>query len=208
MSVKKSMYEYEDKYYGEGYKLIAGTDEAGRGSWAGPIVVAMAILPKGYKNDAIDDSKKLSEEKREILFEQIIKDALDYNIVFIDAKEVDKLNPKKASILGMESCIESIKTKPDIVLIDAEHIKSNIKTVSIIKGDAKSITIAAASILAKVSRDRYMRSLDKKYPNYYFAKHKGYGTALHLAALKVNSPIEGLHRFSYEPIKNLLMKRK
>ncbi|MDR2461762.1 MAG: ribonuclease HII [Mycoplasmataceae bacterium] len=205
--IKNNLYEYENKCIQEGYKLIAGTDEVGRGCLAGPLVTACCILPINYVNDKINDSKKLSSKQREELFDIIIKDAIAYEIFFVDSNEVDKLNPKKASVYGMEQCIKKIKIKPDIILIDAEKINTDIPTISIIKGDAKSITIAAASILAKVARDRYMvDTIDIKYPMYHFKKHKGYGTKLHMNALMKFGPIKNLHRFSYKPVKELVIE--
>lgn len=195
---------FENKYWRK-YDHLVGIDEVGRGSWAGPIVVAGCIFPKWYTNNELKDSKKLSIKKRKDLFECIKKDALGYHIVFIDASEVDKLNPKQASIKGMKMVFDQILPKPDFALIDGETINTlENKSLSIIEGDNKSISIAAASILAKVTRDNYMVSIDKKYLGYDFAKHKGYGTLLHLQNLKNKGPIRNFHRFSYRPIQNIL----
>ncbi|MGL4616647.1 MAG: ribonuclease HII, partial [Mycoplasmoidaceae bacterium] len=128
-------------------------------------------------------------------------DCIDFHIEVIDSKTVDKLNPKKASIKGMQDCLKKIKTKPDFVLIDAEKINSEIENLSIIKGDQKSISIASASILAKVYRDKYMIKMAKKYPNYFFQNNKGYGTKIHLDALNKYGPIKNFHRFTYKPMK-------
>ncbi|MDR1234990.1 MAG: ribonuclease HII [Mycoplasmataceae bacterium] len=198
------MYAFENKYRLKGYKKIVGLDEAGGGSWAGPLVVGAVILPTNYHNDEINDSKQLSIQKREQLYDEIIKNALDYSIIFIEPNEVDKLNPKMASITGMKRAIDDLRIKPDVALIDAEVIESKIETKSIIKGDEKSISIAAASILAKVSRDRYMKKMDKQYPQYHFGKHKGYGTMEHLKILKKYGPIKNFHRYSYKPIQKML----
>ncbi len=199
------MYLYENRLFLRNAKYIAGVDEAGRGCWAGPLVVAACILPIKYKNDNIRDSKTLSIKKRHELFDTIIKDALDYQIIFIDPEEVDKLNPKEASIVGMRRALTSLKTVPDVALIDFEKIPNlNIKQQSIIKGDAKSISIAAASILAKVARDNYMVKINKKYPQYNFSKHKGYGTLEHVKEIKKYGAIKGFHRFSYKPVKNII----
>ena len=204
---KNDMYRYEKKYWNQGNEYILGLDEAGRGPWAGPLVVAGCILPKGYKNDEINDSKKLSMKKRERLFDEIIKSAIAYDILFISAQDVDKLNPKQASINGMYEVFSSIKPTAQVVLIDAEKVpKIKAKTESIIKGDAKSISIAAASILAKVARDRYMIEIANKYPEYHFDNNKGYGTIEHLKAIKKFGPIKGFHRFSYRPIKEIIKK--
>ena len=204
---KNDMYRYERKYWNQGNEYILGLDEAGRGPWAGPLVVAGCILPKGYKNDEINDSKKLSMKKRERLFDEIIKSAIAYDILFISAQDVDKLNPKQASINGMYEVFSSIKPTAQVVLIDAEKVpKIKVKTESIIKGDAKSISIAAASILAKVARDRYMIEIANKYPEYHFDNNKGYGTIEHLKAIQKFGPIKDFHRFSYRPIKEIIKK--
>lgn len=204
---KNNMYQYEKKYWLQNKKYILGLDEAGRGCWAGPLVVAGCILPQSYKNDEINDSKKLSAKKRERLFDEIIKSAVAYNIKFISAVDVDKFNPKQASINGMYDVFNSIKPIPDVVLIDAEKLPNiKVKTESIIKGDAKSISIAAASILAKVARDRYMTSIAYKFPEYDFDLNKGYGTIKHLKALKKYGAIKNFHRFSYRPIKEINKK--
>ena len=204
---KNNMYQYENKYWSQKEKYILGLDEAGRGCWAGPLVVAGCILPVGYKNDEINDSKKLTVTKREKLFNEIIKVAIAYDIEFISAPDVDKFNPKQASINGMYSIYQNIKPSPNVVLIDAEKVPNiKVKTESIIKGDNKSITIAAASILAKVARDRYMISIALKYPEYDFEINKGYGTIKHLKALKKYGPIKKFHRFSYKPIKEIIKK--
>jgi ribonuclease HII len=202
------LYAFESKLRIHGYKKIAGVDEAGRGPWAGPLVVAAIILPNDYRNDKINDSKLLTAKKREQLFEEIRKIAISYAIVFVSPKEVDDLNPKQAAIIGMKRAIQRLNTKPDLVLIDAERINLRIKTKSIIKGDQKSLSIAAASILAKVARDRYMTNIHEQYPQYNFKKHKGYGTLEHLKALRLYGPIVDFHRFSYKPIQLNLSKLK
>jgi ribonuclease HII len=161
-------------------------------------------LPSKYINDEIKDSKQLSGKKREILFDVIIKNAIDYQITFIDPSEVDRLNPKQATIQGMQKGVAELKIKPDILLVDSEKLNTGIESRSIVKGDQKSISIAAASILAKVSRDRYMIKLSEQYPQYHFEKHKGYGTIDHLKALKKYGPIKNFHRYSYRPVKVML----
>lgn len=180
------MLEYENKFLSQGKKIIAGIDEAGRGPLAGPVCVASVIMPLDENNiiDGVNDSKKLTEKKREKLFDEIISKALAYHIEFVDEMTIDTINILNATKLGMLTCINSLELKPDIVLIDAVNINSEIETLSIIKGDALSYSIACASILAKVSRDRLMLELDKQYPQYGFAKHKGYGTKLHIENLK------------------------
>lgn len=200
---KQSMYTYETKYRLKGFKYIAGIDEVGRGAWAGPIFVSVVILPLNYRNNEINDSKKISKKKREELCEEIKKNALAFSIISISATEVDKLNPKQATRVAMKRAIDNISIKPDCILIDAEEIATNQTQEAIIKGDEKSISIAAASILAKVTRDRYMTEIASKYPQFYFDQHKGYGTKKHELALKKWGAIKGFHRFSYAPIKNI-----
>lgn len=189
------MLDYEKKYVG---KIVAGIDEAGRGPLAGPVVCACVIMPMSEVDiiDGIDDSKKLSEKKREELFEKITKKALSYSIVEIDEKTIDKINILNATKLGMKKALESLKIKPEIVLIDAVKIESNILQENIIKGDALSYNIAAASILAKVYRDRLMKKYDEQFPIYDFAKHKGYGTKEHIQKLKEFGPCP-IHRSTF-----------
>lgn len=177
------MLDYEKKYKG---KLVAGVDEAGRGPLAGPVVCACAVMPMDEDKivEGVNDSKKLSAKKREELFDKIVERAISFSIVEIDENTVDKINILQATKLGMKKAVESLNVTPDIVLIDAVKIDTNLPQENIIKGDALSYNIAAASILAKVHRDRLMESLDKKYPEYGFAKHKGYGTKQHIEALK------------------------
>lgn len=194
------MLDYERKYKN---MIVAGIDEAGRGPLAGPVVCACVIMPleKDKIIEGINDSKKLSPSKREKLYDQILKTALDYSIVEIDEKIIDEINILNATKLGMKKALENLKIKPDIVLIDAVKIESDIKQENIIKGDALSYNIASASILAKVYRDRLMVELSKKYPQYNFAKHKGYGTKEHIEALKLYGKCP-IHRNSF--IKNFI----
>ena len=192
------MFDYESECLNLGYKLIAGMDEAGRGPLAGPVCVAIAIMPleKDKIIEGINDSKKLSEKKREALFEKIINTAISYHIEFVDEKTIDNINILNATKLGMHKCINSIDVRPDMVLIDAVKLDTDIPTKSIIKGDALSYNIACASILAKVSRDRYILSLDEKYRMYNFKKHKGYGTKEHIENLKKYGPCP-VHRKTF-----------
>lgn len=192
------MFDFENECKEQGYKLIAGIDEAGRGPLAGPVCVAMAIMPLDEQNiiEGINDSKKLTEKKRNLLFEKIKEKAIAYHIEMIDEQTIDTINILNATKLGMYQCIQNIDTKPDIVLIDAVKINSDIPTKSIIKGDALSYSIACASILAKVTRDNYMLEMDGKYPQYNFKKHKGYGTKEHIENLKKYGPSE-IHRKSF-----------
>lgn len=196
-------YKYESSLYQQGYKLIAGIDEVGRGCGAGPLVVSCVILPKDYINPSIVDSKKIKTHKqRKLIAETIKKEAIDYHIEFIDANKVDELNPKQASRYGMTLCLQKIKTQPDFVLIDFEKIETNgIASLSLTHGDSLSQSIAAASILAKVSRDEYMINLSNKYPQYGFESHVGYLTKKHLEAIKNYGPIKGIHRYTYRGVK-------
>ena len=180
------MLDYENKYLAQGCKYIAGIDEAGRGPLAGPVCVAIAIMPLGDSDiiEGINDSKKLSEKKRDLLYDKIIEKAIAYHIELVDEETIDAINILNATKVGMLSCIDKVSVTPDVVLIDAVKINSNVETVPIIKGDQLSYSIACASILAKVTRDRLMVEIDKEYPEYQFAKHKGYGTKAHIEALK------------------------
>lgn len=198
------MLNFEEEYYKQGYKLIAGTDEAGRGPLAGPLVVAAVILDKDFNNELINDSKKLTPKKRDEAYDIIIKNAIVYSIQIIDVKTIDEINIYEASRLGMIKCFETLKVKPDLYLTDAMPIKTieNCKVIDIIKGDSKSKNIAAASILAKVTRDRMMSDLDKLYPEYGFKFHKGYGTKVHMEAINKYGIIKDIHRISYSPCKN------
>lgn len=213
MKKKKSIYKsrsmlyYENKYYQYGYKTIAGVDEVGRGCWAGPVVAACVILPKDYKNDQFKDSKTLSAKKRQELAKVIRKNALAIGIDYCTSKRIDETNIKAATIEAMYKAIDRMQVKPKCVLVDAEKLKNkNYHTVSIVKGDTLSQTIAAASIIAKVYRDQICQYLHQIYPQYGFDKHKGYGTKLHIDALKKYGPIKNVHRFSFKPIKLFISK--
>lgn len=196
------MLDLEKEYYSDKVKVIAGTDEAGRGPLAGPLVVGAVIFPKGYKNDEINDSKQLTAKKREELFEVIKRDALAYSIKTISVEDIDKLNILNADKKGMKEALLELNPQPDLVLTDAVPLLNlPFPTVPIIKGDAKALCIAASSILAKVTRDHLMMELDKQYPEYGFAKHKGYGTKKHIEAIEKYGPIEGVHRKTFEPVK-------
>lgn len=196
--------EYESKYYEKGFTLIAGSDEAGRGPLAGPLVVAACILPKGYQHELINDSKKLTDKKRRMLYEIIKKDAIAYHIEVIDIDTIDKINIYQASKLGMKICLEKLNVKPQVALLDAMNLDMDYPVESIIKGDEKSLSIAAASILAKVYRDDLMIEYSKEYPQYQFDKNKGYGTKVHLEALD-KFGITPIHRKTYDPVKTMLL---
>lgn len=178
--------EFENKLYSEGLKYIAGIDEAGRGPLAGPVVVGIAIMKPDSFIEGVNDSKKISEKKRELLYEQITNEAIDWSVGIVDQNEIDEINILNATKKALHMAITNLKIKPDRILVDAlEHIDTcGIPYTSIIKGDAKIYSISAASIIAKVTRDRIMQEYDEIYPQYGFASHKGYGTAKHIQALK------------------------
>ena len=192
------MLEYENKYYDKGYTLIAGVDEAGRGPLAGPVFAAAVVFEKGTFIEGINDSKKLSEKKREALFDIICEKALYYNIVSVDEKEIDRINILNASLKAFELAVTGLEKLPDVTLIDGNRCKENFPTPyeTIVKGDAKSMSIAAASVLAKVSRDRYIVGLDSLYPEYNFKKHKGYPTKEHREAIAKYGPCP-IHRLTF-----------
>ncbi len=196
MKEQIDMLQFEKEYISQGKRFVAGIDEAGRGPLAGPVVVASVIMPMDNIIEGINDSKKLSEKKRNLLFEKIKEVAIAYHIEVVDEKVIDEINILNATKLGMKNCIEKLSIVPDVVLIDAVKIDSDVQTVSIIKGDAKSYSIAAASILAKVHRDNMMLQYDKEYPIYNFAKHKGYGTKVHIDAIKQHG-ICPIHRRTF-----------
>ena len=198
------MLKFENEFKAKGYKLIAGMDEAGRGPLAGPVVCACVIMPLGDDKiiDGVNDSKKLSAKKRDELYDKIISTAIAYMICEVDHITIDKINILEATKLGMNECVKRLAVKPDIVLVDAvKGLNNGVECFPIIKGDAKSYSIAAASILAKVYRDRLMEEYDKKYPEYNFKKHKGYGTKEHIDALKKYGKCE-IHRDTF--IKNFV----
>ena len=197
--------DIDKSYFKEGYNYICGIDEAGRGPLAGPVVVAAVIMPKDSMIEGVNDSKKVSEKKREKLYELIIEEAISYSVGIVDQNEIDRINILNATKAGLTEAVRTLKVKPELILVDA---LTNIDTCgvpyqSIIKGDAKSYSIAAASIIAKVTRDRIMREWDKVYPQYGFEKHKGYGTAAHISAIKENG-LCPLHRLSF--VKNIINK--
>ena len=198
-------YEYEEKYYQAGYDYIIGLDEAGRGPMAGELVVAGVVFPKGFYDERINDSKQLSAKKREVLYDLIIENALYYDIEIISVADVDRLNVYQASKQGMEKCLELLKKEKMFALTDAMPIDSP-DHLSIIKGDAKSISIAGASILAKVTRDRLMEAYALEYPEYGFEKHKGYVTKAHKEALGKYG-VCPIHRKSFGPVQKILSKQ-
>lgn len=197
------LYEYEDKLRAQGYNLVAGVDEAGRGSLIGPVVVAAVILPADLYLERLDDSKKLSAKVREDLYEKIISVAVDWSVVRVEASEVDELNVYRASLEGMKRAIQKLSVRPDFVLTDAMTVDfDGIPTLPIVHGDRLSASIAAASIIAKVTRDSFADYWGKKYPGYGFERNRGYGTAEHLAAIKKFGACP-IHRRSFNPVKSL-----
>ena len=202
------MCSYENKLYEQGFKLLAGTDEAGRGPLAGPLVVAAAILPRGCFLSGLNDSKKLSAKKREELFAEIKSHAVSFAIQIVPVEIIDALNIYQATAQGMKDALLSLRPNPDAALTDAMPLKDlPFHTITLVKGDSLSVSIAAASILAKVTRDRIMQELDGKYPQYGFARHKGYGTKEHIDAIEKYGAIQE-HRKTFEPIKSLLHEVK
>lgn len=199
-----AMYVYERAAIAAGHAIVAGVDEAGRGPLAGPVAVAAVILPQECYLPHLNDSKKLSHAVREELFAQIIEQAISYHVALMDAEMIDRMNILQATRTGMYEAIAALTPAPDEVLIDAVELpKLSMPSQSIIKGDAKSASIAAASILAKVTRDHLMESYDIQYPNYGFAKHKGYGTQEHIDTIRKYG-ICPIHRKSFDPIRSML----
>lgn len=193
---------FDDEYRKRGYVVIAGVDEAGRGPLVGPVYAAAVILEQGTIIRGINDSKKLSEKKREELFSEITEKAIAYNIFSVDEKRIDEINILNATYEAMNGAVQGLSVKPDFVLIDGNRIAGmEIPHETVVKGDAKSISIAAASILAKVSRDRFICEMALKYPEYGFEKHKGYGTKAHNEAILKYGPCE-IHRRTF--LKKLL----
>ena len=199
----KELSKYEEDCFNRGIELVAGIDEAGRGPLAGPVVAAAVILPKHALIEGVNDSKKISEKKREKLYDDIINTAIDWGVGIVDNNVIDEINILNATRMAMHNAIEALKVKPEYILIDAEKkVDTNgIPFMPIIKGDALSISIAAASIVAKVTRDRMMREYDEIFPVYGFEKHKGYGTKMHTEAIKEHGMCM-IHRKSF--LKNII----
>lgn len=199
-------YSYEQAAVDSGFTYICGVDEAGRGPLAGPVCAAAVILPQGLEIEGLNDSKKLSEKKREQLFDIITEKAVDYAIAYGTLEEIEQHNILNATFFAMNRAISGLK-RVDFALIDGNRVPTDspVPCATVVKGDAKSMSIAAASVLAKVSRDRLLLEYDKKYPQYQFAKHKGYGTKLHTDLIKQYGPCE-IHRLSF--LKNILGETK
>ncbi len=200
------LYLYEDHLYKKGITYIAGIDEAGRGPLAGPVVAAAVILKKGVKLKYVDDSKKLSEKQRQLALREIKENALAIGIGICSVEEIDRINIYRAAKQAMISAVSQLKIRPEYLLIDAMPIELEIPSQSIIKGDQKSISIAAASIVAKTTRDSYMIEIDKVFPEYNFKQHKGYGTKEHLEMIKKHG-FTKIHRKTYEPIKSMIKEQ-
>lgn len=203
---QEKMKELERRLKGEGYRFIAGVDEAGRGPLAGPVYAAAVILPEDVRLDGINDSKKLSPKKREELFEEITEKAVAYAVFSVDEKQIDEINILRATHMAMNGAVSRLSQKPDYVIIDGNSISGmEIPHETVVKGDSKSISIAAASILAKVSRDRYITKMAELYPKYQFEKHKGYGTKEHIEAI-LKYGASPIHRKTF--LKKILEKEK
>ena len=195
------MLDFEMQYYDDNIKLIVGIDEAGRGPLCGPVVVSAVILKKDYYNPHINDSKKLTPKQREVAFKEIYNDAIDIGVGIVSAQEIDRINIYEATKIAMLQALNQLSSNYDFIITDAMKLDVNgTPLLALIKGDAKCQCIAAASIVAKVTRDHLMDEYDKKYPQYDFKTNKGYGTKKHLEALKKYGPIQGFHRFTFAPI--------
>lgn len=195
--------KYEKELYKKGVSLIAGVDEVGRGPLIGPVVACAVILPKNYQLEGLTDSKKLTEKKREEYYSIIMEQALSVGIGIVDASEIDRINILEATKVAMIKAVEDLNIQPEHVLVDAMNLEIPNPNTSIIKGDLKSISIAAASVIAKVTRDRMMVELDKKHPEYGFAKHKGYPTKQHIENVTKHGVLKE-YRFTFKPIRDLI----
>lgn len=194
--------KFENEAYSRGYSRVCGIDEAGRGPLAGPVCAAAVILPRGFIIEGANDSKKLSEKKRELLYDVIKEQSIAYGIAFAEVEEIEEINILNAAMLAMRRAVDKLRIRPDFAMVDGNRLPSlGIDAECIVKGDARSMSIACASILAKVTRDRLMLEYADKYPQYKFEKHKGYGTKLHTEMLLKYGPCE-IHRKSF--LKNIL----
>lgn len=199
-------FSYEIEAHDKGYSVVCGVDEAGRGPLAGPVFAAAVILPENYSHEILNDSKKLSEKKRDLVFDDIIRDAVSYSVGIATEKEIDEINILNATFLAMKRAVDGLSIKPDLAYIDGnQYPKTGVKEVTIVKGDSKCMSVAAASIIAKVSRDRYMLKVAEEYPEYEFTKHKGYGTKLHYEMIEKYG-ISPVHRRTF--LKKILGEQK
>ena len=195
--------KYECDLYQKGYELIAGTDEVGRGPLVGPVVAAAVILPKNYNLEGLDDSKKLSEKKRNLFYDIIMRDAISVGVGVVSEKIIDEINILEASRLATNIALDNLEVKPDYVLSDAMKLERNVPVLPIIHGDASSLSIAAASVIAKVTRDRMMEELGRIYPEYEFERHKGYPTKRHIELVKEYGVLDE-YRKTFKPICDLI----
>ena len=199
-------FSYEKEAHEKGYSVVCGVDEAGRGPLAGPVFAAAVILPENYSHEILNDSKKLSEKKRDLVYDDIIKDAVCWSVGIANEKEIDDINILNATFLAMKRAVDGLEIKPDLAYIDGnQYPKTGVKEVTIIKGDSKCMSVAAASIIAKVSRDRFMMKIADAYPEYQFEKHKGYGTKLHYEMIEKYG-VSPVHRRSF--LKKILGETK
>ncbi len=199
-------YSYEIQAHNDGFTVVCGVDEAGRGPLAGPVFAGAVILPENYSHEILNDSKKLSEKKRDIVYDDIIRDAVAWSVGIATEKEIDEINILNATFLAMKRAVEGLGIKPDLAFIDGNRYpNTGVKEITIVKGDSKCMSVAAASIIAKVSRDRFMMEMDAKYPEYQFCKHKGYGTKLHYEMIEKYGVSE-IHRRTF--LKNILGENK
>ena len=198
--------DFEQQFYSDNIQFIVGCDEAGRGCLLGPVYAGAVILPKDFHHDLINDSKKLTEKQREEAYKVIIENAIAWGVGFCTPEEIDEINILNASRVAMERAIENMNHNYDLIITDYVKMpKAKVEVIDLVHGDARALCVAAASIIAKVSRDHVCYELDKEYPQYNIRKNKGYGTKDHLEALKQYGPVKGLHRFSYAPIKELFI---
>lgn len=197
-------YSYENNAHNEGYLVVCGVDEAGRGPLAGPVFAGAVILPENYTHEILNDSKKLSEKKRDLVYDDIIRDAISWSVGIATEHEIDDINILNATFLAMKRAVNGLNIKPDLAFIDGNrYANTGVKEITIVKGDSKCMSVAAASIIAKVSRDRFMQEVDKQYPQYQFSKHKGYGTKLHYEMIEQYG-ISPVHRKTF--LKNIIGK--
>ena len=197
-------YSYENDAHNEGYLVVCGVDEAGRGPLAGPVFAGAVILPENYTHEILNDSKKLSEKKRDLVYDDIIRDAVSWSVGMATEQEIDDINILNATFLAMKRAVDGLNIKPDLAFIDGNrYANTGVKEITIVKGDSKCMSVAAASIIAKVSRDRFMQEVDKQYPQYQFSKHKGYGTKLHYEMIEQYG-ISPVHRKTF--LKNIIGK--
>lgn len=200
--------DFEQQFYSDKVKLIVGCDEAGRGCLLGPVYAGAVILPQNFSHPLINDSKQLSEKQREEAYKVIIENAIAWGVGFCTPEEIDDINILNASRLAMERAIENMNHQYDLIITDCMKMpKAKVDVIDLVHGDARALCVAAASIIAKVSRDHICYELDKEFPQYNIRKNKGYGTKDHLEALKKYGAVKGLHRFSYAPIKALFIEK-